>query len=62
MQFVNYGAIPLGALLGGVLAETLGFHPALWLLFGGFVASSTILLASPLRGRRDLPTRPAEVR
>ena len=60
MQFVNYGAIPLGALLGGVLADSLGFHTALWLLFGSFMASSTILLASPLRGARELPTRRAE--
>ena len=59
MQVVNYGAIPLGAVLGGVLAEALGFRPALWLLFAGLVASSLVLLALPVRGLRDLPSRPA---
>jgi predicted MFS family arabinose efflux permease len=53
---VNYGSIPIGALAGGLLAHSLGFRPALWLIFGLFVASASILLASPLRGMRDLPT------
>jgi Na+/melibiose symporter-like transporter len=57
MQVVNYGAIPLGAVLGGTLAATLGFRPALWVVFAGFVAFSTILLAAPIRGQRDLPAR-----
>ena len=53
---MNFGAIPLGA----VLVELAGFRPALWMLFSGFVAFSTILLAAPIRGDRDLPTRPPE--
>ena len=60
MQVVNFGAIPLGAVLGGVLADAAGYRPTLWLLLGGFVAFSTILLGAPIRGRRDLPTRPPE--
>jgi MFS family permease len=61
IQVVNYGAIPIGAVLGGLLADSLGFRPALWILFGGFVAGSTILLAAPIRGDRDLPTRAADL-
>jgi predicted MFS family arabinose efflux permease len=57
MQVVNFGTIPVGAVLGGLLADGLGFRPALWVVFGGLVASSLVLFASPLRGRRDLPTR-----
>jgi hypothetical protein len=57
---VNFGSIPLGAVLGGFLVELAGFRPALWMLFSGFVAFSTILLAAPIRGDRDLPTRPPE--
>jgi len=60
MQVVNFGAIPVGALLGGALADALGYRGALWLLLGGLLASTPILLGGPLRGQRDLPTRPAE--
>jgi hypothetical protein len=60
MQVVNFGAIPLGAVLGGLLADRLDYRPALWLLLSGFVAFSTILLAAPIRGLRDLPTRAPE--
>jgi hypothetical protein len=57
IQVVNFGAIPVGALLGGFLASAAGFRPALWVLFGSFVLSSLILLAAPIRNDRDLPTR-----
>jgi MFS family permease len=57
IQVVNFGAIPVGAVLGGVLASTVGFHDALWILFGFFLLSSLILLAAPIRHDRDLPTR-----
>jgi predicted MFS family arabinose efflux permease len=60
MQVVNFGTIPIGALLGGLLADRLGYRPALWLLLGGLLAATGILLGGPLRGRRDLPTRPPE--
>ncbi len=56
MQLVNYGAIPLGAVLGGVLADALGLRPALGVLLAVFVASTALLAASPLRRLRDLPT------
>jgi predicted MFS family arabinose efflux permease len=58
MQFVKYGTIPLGALLGGALGTALGLRPAMWVLTGCLAASAAILLIGPLRGRRDLPTRP----
>ncbi len=58
IQVVNFGAIPVGAVLGGVLANGLGFRAALWILFGSFVLASLILLAAPIRHTRDLPTRP----
>jgi MFS family permease len=60
IQVVNFGAIPIGAVLGGLLADAVGFHWALWILFGSFVLASLILLAAPIRGERDLPTRPTE--
>ncbi|MFD7898734.1 MFS transporter [Streptomyces sp. NPDC059743] len=56
--FLSYGALPLGALLGGVLGTTLGVRPAIWLLTAGVPLAGLILLASPVRGRRDLPVAP----
>ena len=58
-QVVNFGLIPIGAVLGGVLAGSLGFRPTLCLLLGGLLVASLLLLAGPLRGLRDLPTRPS---
>jgi MFS family permease len=60
MQFVNYGTIPLGALLGGALATTIGLRPTLWIMLGGLVLSTLVLLGGPLRHGRDFPARPAE--
>lgn len=60
-QLANYGSIPAGALLGGVMADSLGYRAALWILFGTLVAASSLLLVSPLRGLRDLPTRETEL-
>lgn len=54
-QVVNYGLIPVGAVLGGVLAGALGFRSTLWLLLGGLLLASLLLVAGPLRGLRDLP-------
>ncbi|MEV8588985.1 MFS transporter [Streptomyces sp. NPDC051180] len=58
VSVANFGAIPVGSLLGGVLGGVLGLRPALWLLTAGLAVSSVLLLAGPLRGRRDLPTDP----
>ena len=49
-QVVNYGLIPVGAVLGGVLAGSLGFRPTLWLLLSGLLLASLVLLGGPLRG------------
>jgi predicted MFS family arabinose efflux permease len=59
MQVVNFGTIPVGAMLGGVLGSALGTRVTLWLMLGLFVASGAIIVASPFRGRRDLPTEPS---
>ncbi|MFE4861407.1 MFS transporter [Streptomyces sp. NPDC056670] len=58
MSVANFGAIPIGSLLGGILGSALGVRPALWMLTGGLAVSSALLLAGPLRARRDLPTEP----
>jgi MFS family permease len=55
MNLINYGTIPLGALLGGVLGTVLGLRPTMWIMTGAFVLSTGILLTGPMRHRRDLP-------
>jgi MFS family permease len=58
VQFINYGAIPLGAVIAGVTASALGTRTTLWIMLGGLVVSSFVMLLGPLRTMRDLPTLP----
>ncbi|MFE1171212.1 MFS transporter [Streptomyces sp. NPDC058773] len=53
--FLNYGTLPLGALLGGTLGSILGTRPAMWLLTAAVPLAALILLFSPVRTVRDLP-------
>ncbi|MFB6437949.1 MFS transporter [Streptomyces sp. NPDC056411] len=56
--FLNYGTLPLGALLGGALGSALGVRPAMWIMTAGVPLAALVLLCSPVRTVRDLPTRP----
>ncbi|MCG6495430.1 MFS transporter [Kitasatospora sp. A2-31] len=56
---VNFSAIPLGALLGGWLGEVLGARTTIWIMAGVLMSAGGVLLASPLRGLRNFPERPA---
>ncbi|MFF0309268.1 MFS transporter [Streptosporangium sp. NPDC004379] len=55
---LNYGAIPLGGLLGGVLGEAVGVRGTMWLMAAVQLLSIIVLLLGPLRPLRDFPTRP----
>lgn len=59
--FLTYGALPLGALLGGALGTALGLRPAMWVMTAGIPLAGLILFFSPVRRARDLPMsrRPA---
>ncbi|WP_326838090.1 MFS transporter [Amycolatopsis rhabdoformis] len=56
---VNYGTIPLGGLLGGLLGEALGVRETMVLMGAVQLAALGILLKSPLRRHRDFPTAAA---
>ena len=56
---LNLGAVPLGAVLAGLLAQSAGTRQAIVLLTATYAASGLLLALGPLRGRRDLPVRPA---
>jgi hypothetical protein len=59
MQFVNLGAIPLGAVLGGAAASAIGTRGAIAVMTIGYAFAGLIIALGPWRGRRDLPTREA---
>jgi predicted MFS family arabinose efflux permease len=47
MRSINRAAVVVGAPLGGLVADSLGYRPALWLCAGGVAAAGLALLASP---------------
>ncbi|MGW3351480.1 MFS transporter [Nonomuraea rubra] len=54
---LNYGAIPLGGLLGGLLGESIGVRETMWLMAALQLGSLAILLLSPIRRRKHFPGR-----
>jgi MFS family permease len=54
---INYGTMPLGALLGGTLASLIGLDPALWVTTALVPVASLLLFTGPLPRLRDLPVR-----
>ena len=50
MQIASRGMLPIGALFGGLMADSLGITPVLWISSTGFVLASFWLL--PLRKAR----------
>jgi MFS family permease len=57
-RFVQFGVMPIGAVLGGVLGATLGLREALWVLFAAAVLGKCVRLLGPIRRNRDFPTTP----
>jgi MFS family permease len=54
-RFFTYGAIPLGALLGGGLAELIGLRPTILVGALGLTTALAWIVFSPLRGLAALP-------
>ncbi|MFD7921586.1 MFS transporter [Streptomyces sp. NPDC059740] len=55
---VNFGALPVGAVLGGFLGSAVGLRPTMWIMMVGLVLTGLVLLAGPIGRVRDLPTEP----
>ncbi|TFV91506.1 MFS transporter [Blastococcus sp. CT_GayMR16] len=62
MQFLNYGTIPLGALLGGALGTGLGLRPTMWIMVVCVALAPLALLIGPAKRARDFPESPRTVR
>ncbi|MEU7528312.1 MFS transporter [Saccharothrix sp. NPDC042600] len=57
IRFLAWGAMPVGALLGGALAEWVGVRGGLWVASVGMVLAVGWVLASPLRASEGVPPR-----
>jgi MFS family permease len=60
MRFIVWGTIPVGSILGGFLATSIGVHPTIWLgTLLGTVSFLPVLL-SPVRTLQEMPEMAAE--
>ena len=55
-NFVTQGATPLGALLGGVVADSCSIGAALWVGVAEMAVAVLLLAVSPMRRHRTLPS------
>jgi len=55
MRFIVWGVLPLGALLGGVLATTIGLRETLWIAGAGGALSWIPIAVSPVRTLVHVP-------
>ncbi|WP_250906929.1 MFS transporter [Nonomuraea sp. NEAU-A123] len=53
VRFIVWGTMPLGALLGGIVAQQIGVREALWVFMGARLVSFLPLMFSPLPRLRD---------
>lgn len=58
IRFVIFGVMPIGSLLGGVLATAFGIRPALWILATANVLAGYVLFTGPIKNSRQLPAHP----
>jgi Transmembrane secretion effector len=59
MRFLAYGAISLGALLAGELANVLTVRAAMWIIMVTYALAGTVLLSHLNWSDRDMPARAA---
>lgn len=55
-RFIVWSLVPVGAMLGGTLGETLGLRAALWVGALGNMLAFLWVFCSPVRTLRELPT------
>jgi predicted MFS family arabinose efflux permease len=61
-RFTDWGSLPVGALLGGLLGETIGIRPTLALGATGMALATAWVLFSPVSRLREAPTAQEEPR
>lgn len=58
-RFLQQGLVPFGPLLAGGLGTWIGLRPTLLILAGATLLVAPVLLATPLRGMREVPVHEA---
>lgn len=58
---IVYGSMPIGAVIGGVLAAALDTTTALWIMLAALAAAKFLRFLGPIKNSRDLPTQPATI-
>jgi MFS family permease len=56
VRFINWGPIPIGAFIGGVLGQFIGLRPVLWVAAVGCLLPAVPLLLSAVRRLTSMPT------
>jgi predicted MFS family arabinose efflux permease len=56
MRFLVWGTIPIGAVLGGVVATAVGVQAAIWIGAVGSCLAFLSVLLSPIRSLQSMPT------
>ena len=59
-RFMYWGTMPLGAALGGVVAEAIGLRETLFIAAGCAAVTGIPIVLSPIRKIRDVPEPPPE--
>ncbi|ADI07124.1 major facilitator superfamily MFS_1 [Streptomyces bingchenggensis BCW-1] len=57
-RFVVWGSMPVGALIGSVLGQSIGVRQAMWVGVLGELLAVLPVFFSPLRRLRELPGSP----
>jgi MFS family permease len=60
MRFLVWGTIPIGSILGGLMATALGVHNAIWIGALGSCLPFLAVLLSPVRSLHTMPEPLAE--
>ncbi len=61
MRFMVWGTIPIGSFIGGVLGNTIGLRPTLWVAAIGSQIPFLFPLLSPVRKLKEIPAPEAPV-
>ncbi len=61
MRFLVWGTMPVGSFVGGILGQSLGLRPTLWVGAVGGLLAVVWVLASPLAGTRRVDAEAASL-
>jgi hypothetical protein len=54
VRFVSWGVVPIGSLVAGAVASSIGAHGALWIFCALTCSAPLVLFGTPVRRLREL--------